>query len=144
MTGSLARMIDAAAFWIGGIHERAISVRSRLRLFKAAAACHARPMNALDSTVLLLLALLLGVVVLGAVGIFRALRLLHVIERRLFQIAETSAQSQAAADSPEGSARGVFEDFLDEDSTRRRLPKREQFEAYRRWRQEKGLNWSKP
>jgi len=36
-----------------------------------------------------------------------------------------------------------FEAFLKEDSTRQQLTKGEQFSAYRRWRQEKGLNWSK-
>jgi hypothetical protein len=37
---------------------------------------------------------------------------------------------------------GAFEAFLTEDPERRKLPKGEQFAAYRRWRQEKGLNWS--
>ena len=37
---------------------------------------------------------------------------------------------------------GAFEAFLAEDPERRKLPKGEQFAAYRRWRQEKGLNWS--
>jgi hypothetical protein len=37
---------------------------------------------------------------------------------------------------------GAFEMFLSEDPQRRKLPKGEQFAAYRRWRQEKGLNWS--
>jgi hypothetical protein len=37
---------------------------------------------------------------------------------------------------------GAFEAFLAEDPEHRKLPKGEQFAAYRRWRQEKGLNWS--
>lgn len=36
-----------------------------------------------------------------------------------------------------------FEEFLNEDPERRRLAKKEQFKAYRDWRTEKGLNWSK-
>jgi hypothetical protein len=36
-----------------------------------------------------------------------------------------------------------FEEFLNEDPERRLLPKKEQFKAYRAWRTEKGLNWSK-
>ena len=36
----------------------------------------------------------------------------------------------------------LFSKFLEEDPARAELPKREQFEAFRRWRQEKGYNWS--
>ena len=34
-----------------------------------------------------------------------------------------------------------FEVFLEEDPARRELPKKEQFAAFRRWREEQGLNW---
>ena len=36
-----------------------------------------------------------------------------------------------------------FEEFLNEDPERLKLAKKEQFKAYRAWRAEKGLNWSK-
>lgn len=36
-----------------------------------------------------------------------------------------------------------FEEFLNEDEQRRSLTKKEQFKAYRKWRTDKGLNWSK-
>ncbi len=36
-----------------------------------------------------------------------------------------------------------YEQFLNEEPERRRLPKKEKFKAYRAWRTEKGLNWSK-
>ena len=36
-----------------------------------------------------------------------------------------------------------FEEFLNEDPKHRTLPKKDQFKAYRKWRAEKGLNWSK-
>ena len=36
-----------------------------------------------------------------------------------------------------------FEEFLNEDPERGKLTKKEQFKAYRAWRTEKGLNWSK-
>lgn len=36
-----------------------------------------------------------------------------------------------------------FEEFLNEDPENRRLSKKEQFKAYRKWRAAKGLNWSK-
>jgi hypothetical protein len=34
-----------------------------------------------------------------------------------------------------------FEVFLNEDPARRELPKKEQFAAFRRWREDQGLNW---
>lgn len=37
-----------------------------------------------------------------------------------------------------------FARFLEEDPSRRDLPKKEQFEAFRRWRNERGLNWRAP
>ncbi|MFC7335859.1 hypothetical protein ACFQY0_01615 [Haloferula chungangensis] len=36
----------------------------------------------------------------------------------------------------------IFQEFLDEDPARSELPKKEQFAAFRKWRREKGLNWS--
>lgn len=36
-----------------------------------------------------------------------------------------------------------FDEFLKEDPERRSMPKKEQFKAYRKWRAENGLNWSK-
>ncbi|WP_411826386.1 hypothetical protein [Luteolibacter sp. AS25] len=35
-----------------------------------------------------------------------------------------------------------FDEFLTEDPERKNLTKKEQFKAYRKWRSEKGLNWS--
>ena len=35
-----------------------------------------------------------------------------------------------------------FDEFLSEDPSRNSLPKKDQFKAYRKWRAEKGLNWS--
>lgn len=34
-----------------------------------------------------------------------------------------------------------FEEFLNEDPSRRSLGKKEQFAAYRNWRSQRGLNW---
>jgi hypothetical protein len=42
----------------------------------------------------------------------------------------------------EREALGAFQTFLAEDPARGRLTKGEQFAAYRKWRQEKGMNWS--
>ncbi len=38
----------------------------------------------------------------------------------------------------------LFAVFLEEDPSRSGLSKKEQFAAFRRWRDEKGLNWKKP
>ena len=51
--------------------------------------------------------------------------------------AEPNVANVAKADS--GS---TFEKFLKEDAERRSLTKKEQFKAYRKWRSDKGLNWS--
>lgn len=61
-------------------------------------------------------------------------------------LAKFSSRPDPAPDSQppaiETQPGGAFEAFLAEDPERRKLPKSEQFAAYRRWRQEKGLNWS--
>lgn len=69
------------------------------------------------------------------------------ISRRLARLERRLAPSQASSDptppsAAETSAGGAFEAFLSEDPARRNLPKGEQFATYRKWRQEKGLNWS--
>ena len=57
---------------------------------------------------------------------------------RAAKLTEPGAEPNVAkADS--GS---TFEKFLKEDPERRSLTKKEQFKAYRKWRSDKGLNWS--
>jgi len=67
---------------------------------------------------------------------------LRRIERRL---AAAESESSAGDEGATVEARpgGDFERFLDEDPARRELSKREQSEAYRRWRRERGLNWDR-
>lgn len=48
-----------------------------------------------------------------------------------------------APSDAEVPAGGVFERFLNENPSCRDLPKGEQAKAYRKWRQEMGMNWSK-
>lgn len=48
-----------------------------------------------------------------------------------------------SASTNEASSASAFEEFLNEDPSRRELSKAEQFSAFRKWRGEKGLNWSK-
>lgn len=57
-------------------------------------------------------------------------------------------RSNSSSAAPEESDHDVevasgspFEEFLNEDPTRRTLSKKEQFAAYRNWRSQKGLNW---
>ncbi|MCU0752325.1 MAG: hypothetical protein MUF86_05980 [Akkermansiaceae bacterium] len=64
------------------------------------------------------------------------------IERTLAGLSSHAEQASDAPPSVESQPGGAFEAFLLEDPERRKLPKGEQFAAYRRWRQEKGLNWS--
>lgn len=54
--------------------------------------------------------------------------------------AEDPGAAPNIVEAPSGTH---FEEFLNEDAERRRLTKKEQFKAYRAWRTEKGLNWSK-
>ena len=60
--------------------------------------------------------------------------------RRLEEPRETRADAPTAAETSPG---GAFEEFLNEDPARRELTKSEQFAAFRQWRHEKGMNWSK-
>lgn len=106
-------------------------------------------MNFTDSMVLIVLA---TVPILCAVGLVvaslaRISRMLAHIGQRLDQLNDLGGPVNVRGESSEASESagpGAFEDFLREDPARRRLPKREQFAAYRLWRQEKGLNWSQP
>ena len=91
-------------------------------------------------------------VVLLAVGVLVLFLLLLAVVRaggclqRVEQLlAERDAAPPAAAAAAGKAANdGAFLEFLSEDPARRLLPKREQFDAYRLWRKEKGLNWGKP
>ena len=80
------------------------------------------------------------VLVLGLViGISRRLCRL---ERWLVEVESRRESTVSELAAGERAAGGAFEEFLNEEPKRRMLPKNEQFAEYRRWRQEKGLNWS--
>lgn len=96
---------------------------------------------------ILLPALLAAVILLILLAII-ALRKLSHIERMLNGAAKSSPREKQAGSSAQSDVdttadelSGPFLEFLDEDSARRELPKKEQFAAYRRWRSERGLNW---
>lgn len=96
-----------------------------------------------SQTILILLYSALGLLVvllLLAIGI---LRRLSRIQRRMMDFPVRHDAGTDSAPSPaETSPGGAFEMFLSEDPSRGSLPKGEQFAEYRKWRQEKGLNWS--
>ena len=95
-------------------------------------------------TMLVLLWICVGAAGLGFLILMRVLGRLARLERLLHQSDSRRETANAApAPSPaETSAGGAFETFLAEDDARRIMPKKEQFAAYRKWRQENGLNWS--
>ncbi len=77
--------------------------------------------------------------------LFLVLRISWRLSRIEYLASRQQSQNEAAEPPPskaETSPGGAFEAFLEEDPGRRDLSKGEQFSAYRRWRQEKGMNWS--
>lgn len=97
------------------------------------------------STVVILLA--------AAVGMLFLLVLIALrIGGRLLRIEQALKNQQDAGGNLKDAlppladveAGGAFDEFLREDPARRRMVKSEQFAAYRQWRQDKGMNWSKP
>ena len=94
------------------------------------------------STLVILLTSCAGLLVLVLFLIFRISGRLSRIESLLARNGSHPESSESAPSTAETSHGGAFEAFLSEDPGRRELTKGEQFSAYRRWRQEKGLNWS--
>lgn len=68
----------------------------------------------------------------------RLARIERLLQNPSVQPHEEILQPSVAETSPGGA----FEAFLSEDPARRLLPKSEQFAAYRKWRQDKGMNWA--
>lgn len=56
---------------------------------------------------------------------------------------QVPAESQELADRKEANSdqKRLFAEFLAENPARKDLLKREQFAAFRQWREDKGLNW---
>lgn len=97
------------------------------------------------STQLILLAGLFGVLVVILVVLNSISRTLLRMERRIGQsdLAKPATSSPVVVGPPSKkvSYRADFLSFLSEEPGRRKLPKREQFAAYRKWRKDKGLSW---
>ncbi|NJM36900.1 MAG: hypothetical protein HC845_02955 [Akkermansiaceae bacterium] len=87
---------------------------------------------------------ILSVALLGILFfmILRVLNRLKFIEQKVDRKEIDLASAVEAPPAIETSPGGAFEAFLEEDPARLKLTKSEQFKAYRKWRQEKGMNWS--
>jgi hypothetical protein len=94
------------------------------------------------NSVLMLLVTCVALLVLALALIFRISARVHRIESLLGQQSGRSEPAESSPSISETSPGGAFEMFLSEDPSRRTLTKGEQFSAYRKWRQEKGMNWS--
>ncbi|MCW1914617.1 hypothetical protein OJ996_13600 [Luteolibacter sp. GHJ8] len=90
----------------------------------------------------------------GSILVFQLLLLLQVarlsgkVGRLMRQLASRESFPVHGADADlAGRKEAVsdqknwFEVFLNEDPQRRELPKKEQFAAFRQWREERGMNW---
>jgi hypothetical protein len=97
----------------------------------------------IPSLVLILLGSSVALVALTLLLVCRVLAKISRMERSLARAEDLPDVPPASISAGESSSGGAFEWFLEEDPSRRNLAKREQFAAYRQWRQEKGLNWSK-
>lgn len=95
-----------------------------------------------SSTIVILLSSLLGILILIFIALLGISRTLAGMARRQAEPQSREELPAGAPTSAETSAGGAFETFLREDPSRRKLPKGEQFAAYRKWRQENGLNWT--
>lgn len=85
---------------------------------------------------------LLFLILLGVIMVFmRVCRL-----ERLLAVKKAASPSASSENETrqviESRAGGQFERFLEEDPTRLMLTKKEQSSAFRKWRQEHGMNWS--
>jgi hypothetical protein len=92
--------------------------------------------------ILLLLAVCLLLLIVGQMA--RIHSRLKRLEGRMPKLPSTRERSSAEAAVGDTGSGGIFESFLQEDPSRRALTKSEQFAAFRKWRKDKGLNWSKP
>ena len=102
-------------------------------------------MSGTDTWVLMtLLAACAGLLLLLLLAVMRAGRGLARIAALLEKRGATAEGAANVLAARKSSQDGGFEAFLKADPARRQLAKSEQFRAYRRWRQEQGLNWSKP
>jgi len=98
-----------------------------------------------SQTLLFLVCTCAGLLVILIFMLIKISSRLSRIESRLASRKTPETPEAAPSFAPsfaETSPGGAFESFLEEYPARREIPKKEQFAAYRQWRQERGLNWS--
>jgi len=95
-----------------------------------------------DYSTLIPLVCLCGLALLGVMIATRISGHLARIERLLGRRLDTEeAQAMFKSQHSSRSSVGDFERFMIEDPSRRAMPKKDQFAAYRAWRKERGLSW---
>ena len=94
--------------------------------------------DSLEIILLVACAGFLFMIFLMAVGIRSSLGRIE----RLLAVKNDAPVPQLTPAQAEAAAGGAFEAFLSEDPARKELTKKEQSTAYRKWRQQNGMNWS--
>ena len=93
-----------------------------------------------------MLLLIVAVILLGFLLLMSVVVLKRIgrIERLLLTTQSTQQEliRSAASDADSHPSGGAFEAFLNEDPKRSALSKSEQFAEFRKWRKDKGMNWS--
>ena len=100
----------------------------------------------LPSTLWVVLGLIGFLQILGLIGQIRQGRRLRRLERSLQPeekewIAEMPRESLETRQTEVKESKKQFQAFLEEDPSRKELPKKEQFAEFRKWRTATGLNW---
>jgi hypothetical protein len=97
------------------------------------------------STVVILIAACAAILFLIYIGVLMLGSRLARIERLLAEKKEKSrgqSPQERTGEVIESRSGTAFDKFLDEEPSRRLLSKKEQSAAYRKWRQDQGMNWS--
>lgn len=92
-----------------------------------------------------LLYVCLGLMLVLLLGIYMVLSRLAHLERLLAGRTADSREVEVISERGpviESRQGGQFDRFLEEDPARKLLSKKEQSTAFRKWRQEHGMNWS--
>lgn len=102
----------------------------------------------LPTSLWIVLGLVLFLQILLLIGQVRQGRRLRRIERSqgmghesIERLPEISRESLDERKSEVKENKQLFQEFLEEDPSRKELPKREQFAEFRKWRSATGLNW---
>lgn len=97
-------------------------------------------------TLTILVSVCAGLLLILTIAVFIAISRLGSVQRLLMaQKGKSSRAEEPLAernDVADAIAGGQFERFLNEDPARKLLTKKEQSTAFRKWRQQQGMNWT--